>query len=193
MIKTGNKLPKERLKKLREQRGITQEQVKQAIGCDLKSYRAWEKDGNYPNADYLVELSHLFGVSTDYLLGISDFTNIGNKEMAEETGLSELAIDRLRAINGARPGGEMYPQVLSVIISSSYFLSFIQQIRSYAAQIEKIKEELRNGNINDMALVDSLSYSYRAGKFGVSDVLGDLLDEIIPIPTILSRRGERNG
>ncbi len=192
-MKTGNKLPKERLKKLREQRGITQEQVKQAIGCDLKSYRAWEKDGNYPNADYLVELSHLFGVSTDYLLGISDFTNIGNKEMAEETGLSELAIDRLRAINGARPGGEMYPQVLSVIISSSYFLSFIQQIRSYAAQIEKIKEELRNGNINDMALVDSLSYSYRAGKFGVSDVLGDLLDEIIPIPTILSRRGERNG
>lgn len=193
MTKTGNKLPKERLKKLREQRGITQEQVKQAIGCDLKSYRAWEKDGNYPNADYLVELSHLFGVSTDYLLGISDFTNIGNKEMAEETGLSELAIDRLRAINGARPGGEMYPQVLSVIISSSYFLSFIQQIRSYAAQIEKIKEELRNGNINDMALVDSLSYSYRAGKFGVSDVLGDLLDEIVPIPTILSRRGERNG
>lgn len=192
-MKTGNKLPKERLKKLREQRGITQEQVKQAIGCDLKSYRAWEKDGNYPNADYLVELSHLFGVSTDYLLGISDFTNIGNKEMAEETGLSELAIDRLRAINGARPGGEMYPQVLSVIISSSYFLSFIQQIRSYAAQIEKIKEELRNGNINDMALVDSLSYSYRAGKFGVSDVLGDLLDEIVPIPTILSRRGERNG
>lgn len=192
-MKAGNKLPKERLKKLREQRGITQEQVKQAIGCDLKSYRAWEKDGNYPNADYLVELSHLFGVSTDYLLGISDFTNIGNKEMAEETGLSELAIDRLRAINGARPGGEMYPQVLSVIISSSYFLSFIQQIRSYAAQIEKIKEELRNGNINDMALVDSLSYSYRAGKFGVSDVLGDLLDEIIPIPTILSRRGERNG
>lgn len=192
-MKTGNKLPKKRLKKLREQRGITQEQVKQAIGCDLKSYRAWEKDGNYPNADYLVELSHLFGVSTDYLLGISDFTNIGNKEMAEETGLSELAIDRLRAINGARPGGEMYPQVLSVIISSSYFLSFIQQIRSYAAQIEKIKEELRNGNINDMALVDSLSYSYRAGKFGVSDVLGDLLDEIVPIPTILSRRGERNG
>lgn len=192
-MKTGNKLPKERLKKLREQRGITQEQVKQAIGCDLKSYRAWEKDGNYPNADYLVELSHLFGVSTDYLLGISDFTNIGNKEMAEETGLSELAIDRLRAINGARPGGEMYPQVLSVIISSSYFLSFIQQIRSYAAQIEKIKAELENGSINDMALVDSLSYSYRAGKFGVSDVLGDLLDEIVPIPTILSRRGERNG
>lgn len=192
-MKTGNKLPKERLKKLREQRGMTQEQVKQAIGCDLKSYRAWEKDGNYPNADYLVELSHLFGVSTDYLLGISDFTNIGNKEMAEETGLSELAIDRLRAINGARPGGEMYPQVLSVIISSSYFLSFIQQIRSYAAQIEKIKAELENGSINDMALVDSLSYSYRAGKFGVSDVLGDLLDEIVPIPTILSRRGERNG
>lgn len=192
-MKTGNKLPKERLKKLREQRGMTQEQVKQAIGCDLKSYRAWEKDGNYPNADYLVELSHLFGVSTDYLLGISDFTNIGNKEMAEETGLSELAIDRLRAINGARPGGEMYPQVLSVIISSSYFLSFIQQIRSYAAQIEKIKAELENGSINDMALVASLSYSYRAGKFGVSDVLGDLLDEIVPIPTILSRRGEHNG
>lgn len=192
-MKTGNKLPDKRLKKLREQRGLTQEQVKSKIGCDLKTYRSWEKDGNYPSADYLIELSQLFGVSTDYLLGISDYTNIGNKEMSETTGLSEHAIDVLRVINSNHPGGEMYPQLLSIIISSSYFMGLIFQIRKYAMDVEKMKEELKKGGSEDMALIESLSYTYRAGKFGVSDVLGDMLDEIVPVPPILSKRGVING
>lgn len=192
-MKTGSKLPDKRLKKLREQCGLTQEQVKNRIGCDLKTYRAWEKDGNYPSADYLIELSQLFGVSTDYLLGISDYTNIGNKEMSETTGLSEHAINILRAINRNRPGGEMYPQLLSVIISSSYFEKLIFQIRKYAMDIEKLKLELEQGSSEDVALIEALSYTYRAGKFGVSDVLGDMLDEIVPVPPILSKRGVING
>lgn len=192
-MKTGSKLPDKRLKKLREQCGLTQEQVKNKIGCDLKTYRSWEKDGNYPSADYLIELSQLFGVSTDYLLGISDYTNIGNKEMSETTGLSEHAINILRAINSNRPGGEMYPQLLSVIISSSYFEKLIFQIRKYAMDIEKLKLELEQGSSEDVALIEALSYTYRAGKFGVSDVLGDMLDEIVPVPPILSKRGVING
>ena len=192
-MKTGSKLPDKRLKKLREQCGLTQEQVKNKIGCDLKTYRSWEKDGNYPSADYLIELSQLFGVSTDYLLGISDYTNIGNKEMSETTGLSEYAIDILRAINSNRPGGEMYPQLLSIIISSSYFEKLIFQIRKYAMDIEKLKLELEQGSSEDIALIETLSYTYRAGKFGVSDVLGDMLDEIVPVPPILYKRGVING
>lgn len=192
-MKIGSKLPEGRLKKLREQRDLTQEQVKNKIGCDLKTYRAWEKEGNYPSADYLIGLAQLFGVSTDYLLGLSDYTNIGNKEMSETTGLSEYAIDILRAINSNRPGGEMYPQLLSIIISSSYFMGLIFQIRKYAMDIEKIKAELKKGGSENMALIESLSYTYRAGKFGVSDVLGDMLDEIVPVPPILSKRGVING
>lgn len=192
-MKKGNKLPKGRLKELREQRGLTQECVKKAVGCDLKTYRSWEKYGNYPSADYLVELSKLFGVSTDYLLGLSKFTNIGNKEMSEETGLSEYSIDVLRAINNNRPGGEMYPQLLSIIISSSYFEKLIFQIRKYAMDIEKLKSELGHSSSEDVALIETLSYTYRAGKFGVSDVLGDMLDEIVPVPAILSKRGGVNG
>lgn len=192
-MKTGKELPRSRLEALREQRGFTQEQVKDLIKCDLKSYRDWEKNKRYPSSDYLVRLSQLFGVSTDYLLGISDYTNIGNKEMSETTGLSEYAIDILRAINSNRPGGEMYPKLLSVIISSSYFEKLIFQIRKYAIDIEKLKLELEQGSSKDVALIEALSYTYRAGKFGVSDVLGDMLDEIVPVPPILSKRGVING
>lgn len=192
-MKTRNKLPKSRLQVLREQKGLTQEQVKDLVKCDLKSYRDWEKNKRYPSADNLVQLSQLFGVSTDYLLGLSDYTNIGNKEMSEVTGLSEHAIDILRTINSNRPGGEMYPQLLSIIIGSSYFIAFIQQIRHYARQIEKIRAELEEGNPDDLALIESLSFTYRAGKFGVSDVLGDMLDEIVPVPPKLYKRGVING
>ena len=59
--------------------------------------------------------------------------------------------------------------------------------------IEKLKLELEQGSSEDIALIETLSYTYRAGKFGVSDVLGDMLDEIVPVPPILSKRGVING
>lgn len=57
------------LKKLRKERGWTQEDVSQKIGVRLKTYALWESGYFNPVASNLVKLADLYGVTTDYLLG----------------------------------------------------------------------------------------------------------------------------
>lgn len=93
----GNELPHERLKRLRTEKGWTQDYVRERVGCTLKSYRNWET-GAIPLSDvrFLEALADLHKVSTDYLLCRTDYTSIGNKEISEITGLSNKSIEVLR-------------------------------------------------------------------------------------------------
>ena len=58
----------ERLKKLRTERGYSQEDVAKLIGVGRTTYLKYENGDNKPTRK-LKELSALFSVSTDYLLG----------------------------------------------------------------------------------------------------------------------------
>ena len=64
--------------------------------------KAYKNEGM--NMKYICCLADFFGVSTDYLLGISDIKNINTKEItALQLGLSEKAIDSIRLINEIEP------------------------------------------------------------------------------------------
>ena len=99
--KTDNRLSKqaERLKTLRKEKKQTQEKISEQIGCGIVSYRNWEKGKCFPDTVYLIELSKLFDVSCDYILGLTDFKNIGNKEVSEITSLSDEAVEVLRYLS----------------------------------------------------------------------------------------------
>ena len=109
----GNRLPNTVLYQLRTNRKAhcnksdwTQGAVAKKIGVDIKSYRAWEQGKYLPDTVQLIRLAAVFGVSTDYLLGISPYTQVGNAEVMQITGLSEGSINTLRLLNsrGNRPG-----------------------------------------------------------------------------------------
>lgn len=176
----GRKLPiyAERILTLRKSRELTQEQVSQKIGCDIKSYRSWELGKTLPRTELLISLSKLFGVSTDYILGLIEYTHIGNKEVSEITGLSQRATDTLRQINSS-PEGKLYPLVLSRMVDSSFFVPLIGQIRYYAGKVEQIKERWTP---DDRNAINADSFTLRAEKFGVTDVFSDLLDDLVPLP-----------
>ena len=61
-----------RLKELREERNLTQNEVAMAINTSQSNIGRWEKGLNEPAAYYLIKLANLFEVSTDYLLGLSE-------------------------------------------------------------------------------------------------------------------------
>lgn len=58
----------ERLKQLRTEKGLTQEQAAKRICVTRSTLSAYENGTRYPSYDVLVSLAYLFGVSTDYLL-----------------------------------------------------------------------------------------------------------------------------
>ncbi len=58
----------EKLKALREARGLTQLQVANRIGISKAMISAYETASKAPSIEVLIRLSRLFGVSVDYLV-----------------------------------------------------------------------------------------------------------------------------
>lgn len=58
-----------RLRTLREKAGMTREDLAARLGVSGKDIRAWEA-GRLPETEQLAALAALFGVTTDYLLGL---------------------------------------------------------------------------------------------------------------------------
>lgn len=66
-----------RLKELRTEKNLTQEEVAKEIGTSQTNIGRWEKGLNEPSSSFVVKLANFFEVSTDYLLDRSDdFGNV---------------------------------------------------------------------------------------------------------------------
>lgn len=60
----------ERIKELRDEKGVSQATLAANIGATQKAVDFWEKNINEPKASYIYALSKYFGVSSDYILGL---------------------------------------------------------------------------------------------------------------------------
>ena len=58
----------EKITKCRKEKGLTQEQLAQALGVTRQAVSRWEGDIAFPETDNLTKMSRLFGVSCDWLL-----------------------------------------------------------------------------------------------------------------------------
>lgn len=77
----------DKLKSLRIEKKLTQKQVADRIGLAISAVSSYESSSRYPSYDVLVRLAHIFHVSTDYLLGMTDKRNI------DVTGLDDDEIE----------------------------------------------------------------------------------------------------
>ncbi len=68
----NNKLP-ERLNELLRDRNISQRKLAKAIEVTSATVSAWCRGIKQPTADNILALSKFFGVSADYLLGLTDY------------------------------------------------------------------------------------------------------------------------
>lgn len=66
------KILAERMLMLRKERGLKQEEAAIQSGIHYRSYRRYEQGEREPIASVIVALAQFYGVSTDYLLGLSD-------------------------------------------------------------------------------------------------------------------------
>ena len=63
----------ERLKELRQERGIGQVELATRIGVSKGIISMWEHGLREPAFSNLVSLARFFGVSIDYLVGLSEY------------------------------------------------------------------------------------------------------------------------
>lgn len=74
----------ERIKALREHNDLTQAQLAKKLCITRSSVNAWEMGISVPSTQYIVELAHIFKVSTDYLLGVDNSATIDVKGLSEK-------------------------------------------------------------------------------------------------------------
>lgn len=83
-----------RLRQLRQNKNLRQEQVADLIGINKKQISAYENNTRQPSYEILVRIAILFRVSTDYLLGCQsnrtlDVSGLTAEEIAWISGLVE--------------------------------------------------------------------------------------------------------
>lgn len=62
----------QRFKEIREKKGLTQMDIAKHLDLSISAIHHWEHGTRFPLAVVLPKLSNLLGVSTDYLLGLTD-------------------------------------------------------------------------------------------------------------------------
>lgn len=62
-----------RLKELRLEKGYTQQQIAQMLNIKQQSYIRYEYGTGEPSLDTLAKLATIYEVTTDYLLGLTDY------------------------------------------------------------------------------------------------------------------------
>jgi transcriptional regulator with XRE-family HTH domain len=61
-----------RIKKLIWNSGESYDKISEKMGVGTRAVGNWTRDANSPNADDLIKLSTYFGVSVDWILGLTD-------------------------------------------------------------------------------------------------------------------------
>ena len=72
-----------RLKELRNKLGYTQSDLAKKLSLTRASVNAWEMGLSAPSTPFIVELSRLFHVTTDYLLGLDECMTIRTDNLSD--------------------------------------------------------------------------------------------------------------
>lgn len=61
-----------RIKELRQEKELTQNDIAKAINTSQRNISRWENGENEPSSSFIIKLANYFDVSADYLLGLED-------------------------------------------------------------------------------------------------------------------------
>lgn len=82
----------EQIKNLRTAKGINQVELAKCLGVTKQSVSNWENENIMPSIDMLIKIAEYFGVTTDFLLGLSENHTLNT------TGLSEVQIAHIQIL-----------------------------------------------------------------------------------------------
>lgn len=80
----------EQIKELRLNRNMSQVELAKKLFVSKQSVSNWENENIMPSVEMLIKISEIFGVTTDYLLGLSE------KHTLNTDGLTDLQITHIQ-------------------------------------------------------------------------------------------------
>lgn len=120
-----------RIKSLREDRGLTQKQLAEVSGLELNinTLASYERNNREPKIDMIIRLARYFGVTADYLLGMSEHKTVENEAVSKTIPLSDEAIIQLRRITKNSEATQNINSVLESGKAEKYFKIIAELIK----------------------------------------------------------------
>ena len=114
----GKKRPKNRLKKLRDEKGLSTDKVANDLGIQRKTLKNWENGETSPKLNDAIMLADYYGVSLEYIAMRDSYKSYETRSICETTGLSErsaqLFIDYKKRHEKVKAWGKELPQEASL-------------------------------------------------------------------------------
>lgn len=179
-----------RINELLRDTNMTQGELAKEIGFTPSTLTGWLKGDKekftMPKVDGLVKVAEYFGVSMDYLVGLSDCKKIDSEYKVGEKyfGMREGAMDRLRGLldkQSLKPSADDSPAIKRSREITSLLINFILENQDFWSNFEQLTEdyisliydqkdkEIKKISVHGVTVSDVVRY--RIGK--VFDKLSD--------------------
>ena len=83
-MKEGFIMIADRIKLLRQENDMTQSDLARILGITRSSVNAWEMGISVPSTQYVIEMSRIFHVSTDYLMDVDTYATLSIKRLDDD-------------------------------------------------------------------------------------------------------------
>lgn len=120
----------ERLNKLRQERGLTQQELADLFHISNSTISSYETGNRIPDVEFLLKLSKFYNISSDYIIGLSDSRlplDIMNSIVADQVSYQNV-IEKIQKLPVERK------RTLLAILDDLYLCSVIQDNASNLMQ-----------------------------------------------------------
>mgnify|MGYP000865550685 FL=1 len=147
----------EKIRTLRKSKGMSQEELAGQVNISRQAVSRWENGTALPDADNIVQLSKLFGVTTDYLLMDSYESDEDSPKIKENNKILHANLTRLAIIFQAAflnaciyPWGDSNTIVLEMIMKLFPLLACSIWMASNHRYEKDLKQRAKNTKIESL-------------------------------------------
>lgn len=132
--KNKNAIFPSRLRKLRKEKGVSQDALSKTLGVSKSTVGLWETGNTLPDAKSIYDMAHYYGVSTEYILCRTNDNNITEdtelSAVCEYTRLSNAAATVLyRCLE--KPYGKEYLKAINSLIEDERAVPLLLELSKY--------------------------------------------------------------
>lgn len=163
----------EKLREMRRNKGLTQEQVAEMVGVSPQSVSRWENDTAYPDVVMLAGLAMLYDTTADALMGMHE---LRNENALKEIHTKVLGLVKEKRWNAAetllRDSLRLYPNNEGLLMALGETLAHSEKTQEAIAVEERVLTSHRlSAKARSTAMVNLLYLYRKADQWGQAQAM----------------------